>query len=211
MTILPKYVSLLVGLWELLFKIGILVSRLKLSRDSGFSSKIDTIPPNSGRLDSLQGFLGGPGDVSPEKIRNLRSSNCWKCTEMVNLTVTVLFLYHFKYFTISSGGPFFVLGGRGGGGVRAHPAHPPPLPTGLPFMNTTSFFSQFLDSKAVKVSTNKLSDFSYWIYLRAFLYTWHMSVPSLVSGTSDKKHNFLDYNFSAFLDMKSYYWSSLKS
>ena len=67
MTILPKYVSLLVGLWELLFKIGILVSRLKLSRDSGFSSKIETIPPNSGRLDSLQGFLGGPGDVSPEK------------------------------------------------------------------------------------------------------------------------------------------------
>ena len=124
MTILPKYVSLLVGLWELLFKIGILVSRLKLSRDSGFSSKIDTIPPNSGRLDSLQGFLGGPGDVSPEKIRNLRSSNCWKCTEMVNLTVTVLFLYHFKYFTISSGGPFFVLGGREGACAPRAPPSP---------------------------------------------------------------------------------------
>ena len=37
--------------------------RLKLSRDSGFSSKIGTIPPNSGRLDTLQGFFfwGGGG------------------------------------------------------------------------------------------------------------------------------------------------------
>ena len=26
--------------------------------DSGFLSKIETIPPNSGRLDTLQGFLG---------------------------------------------------------------------------------------------------------------------------------------------------------
>ena len=38
------------------------MSRLKLSRDSGFSSKIETIPPNSGRLDTLQEFfLGGGG------------------------------------------------------------------------------------------------------------------------------------------------------
>ena len=34
----------------------ILVSRLKSSRDSGFSSKIGTIPPKSGRLDMLHGF-----------------------------------------------------------------------------------------------------------------------------------------------------------
>ena len=114
MTILPKYISLLVGLWELLFKIGILVSRLKLSRDSGFSSKIETIPPNSGRLGlghsvrvwGRGGGRGVRGHASPEKIRNLRSSNCWKCIKIVNLTITVLFLYHFKYFTIPSGGPF---------------------------------------------------------------------------------------------------------
>ena len=86
-------ISLLVGLWELLFRIGILVSRLKLSRDSVFSSKIETIPPNSRRLDTLQGILGVPGHASPEKIRNLRSSNCWKYIEIVNLTITVLFLY----------------------------------------------------------------------------------------------------------------------
>ena len=46
-----------------------------------------------------------------KKIRNLRSSNCWKCIEIVNPIINVLFLYHFKYFTIPSGG----------GGVRAHP------------------------------------------------------------------------------------------
>ena len=96
MTILPKYISL-----------------LKLSRDSGFSTKIGTIPPNSGRLDTLQGFfLGGRGseDMLPrKKKRNLRSSNCWKCIEIANLTITLLFLYDFKSFTIPSGGPFWLL------------------------------------------------------------------------------------------------------
>ena len=45
------------------------MSRLKSSRDLGFSSKIGTIPPHSGRLDTLQGFLGGPGGghAPPEK------------------------------------------------------------------------------------------------------------------------------------------------
>ena len=37
------------------------MSRLKSSRDLGFLSKIGTIPSHSGRLDTLQGFLGGPG------------------------------------------------------------------------------------------------------------------------------------------------------
>ena len=62
----------------------------------------------------------------PQKnIRHLRSSNCWKCTEIVNPTTTTLFLYHFKSFTIPSGGPFWLLGGGGGGTPRI------PLPTGL--------------------------------------------------------------------------------
>ena len=39
------------------------MSRLTSSRYSGFSSKIGTIPPNLGRLDTLQGFLGGPGGM----------------------------------------------------------------------------------------------------------------------------------------------------
>ena len=45
------------------------MSRLKLSWDSGFSSKIGTMPPSSGRLDTLQGvfFGGGRGHVPPEK------------------------------------------------------------------------------------------------------------------------------------------------
>ena len=47
------------------------MSRLKLSRDSGSSCKIGTIPPNSGRLDTLQGFCffgggGSGGHASPD-------------------------------------------------------------------------------------------------------------------------------------------------
>ena len=49
-----------------------------------------------------------------KKFRNLRSSNCWKCNEIVNSTITTLFLYHFRSFMIPSGGPFWL---QGGGGV----------------------------------------------------------------------------------------------
>ena len=51
------------------------MSRLKLSWDSGFSSKIGTIPPNSGRLDTLQGFFygeGGGGGGSGGMLRRKR-------------------------------------------------------------------------------------------------------------------------------------------
>ena len=63
----------------------------------------------------------------PEKNRNLRSSNCWKCIEIVNLTITLLFLYRFKYFTIPSGGPFWLLDGC----VRTPPTHEPVLVTAM--------------------------------------------------------------------------------
>ena len=56
---------------------------------SGFSSTIGTFPPNSGRLDTLLGFLGVQvsGSMLPQKnIKNLRSSNCWKCIEIANPT-----------------------------------------------------------------------------------------------------------------------------
>ena len=43
------------------------MSRLKLSRNAGFSSTIGKIPPNSGRLDTLQGLLGGPWACSHGK------------------------------------------------------------------------------------------------------------------------------------------------
>ena len=56
-----------------------------------------------------------------KKNRNLRSSNFWKCIKIVNRTVTTLFLYHSKSFTILSGGPFWLLGGC----VRT-PRTPPP-------------------------------------------------------------------------------------
>ena len=48
------------------------MSQLKLNLDSGFSSKIGTILPKSGRLDTLQGDLGGErgggaGGMLPQK------------------------------------------------------------------------------------------------------------------------------------------------
>ena len=115
------------------------MSRLKLSRDSGFSSKIGTIPPNSGHLDTLQGFfLGGGGGMLPrKKIRNLGSSNCWKCIEIVNLTITLLFLYHFKYFTSHQA---YLFGSWGGGSVRTPRT---PLPTGLHIDRFVSAFWKF--------------------------------------------------------------------
>ena len=90
--------------------------RLKSSWNSEFSSKIETFSPNSGRLDTLLGFLGGPPGASiPKKFRNFRSSNCWKCGKIVNPTITTLYLGHFKFFTVPSGGPFWLV--RGGGGT----------------------------------------------------------------------------------------------
>ena len=63
------------------------------------------------------------------KIRNLRSSSCWKCIEIANPTTDTFFLYHSKSFTIPSGGPFWLLGGGGGGCVTAcAPRAPPPPP-----------------------------------------------------------------------------------
>ena len=43
-------------------------TRVPTEGESGFSSKIGTIPPNSGRLDTLQGVFGGPGTYSLEEI-----------------------------------------------------------------------------------------------------------------------------------------------
>ena len=41
-------------------------TRVPTEVESGFSSKIGTTPPNSGRLDTLQGFWGDrPGAWSP--------------------------------------------------------------------------------------------------------------------------------------------------
>ena len=69
----------------------------------------------------MTGVSGGM--LSGKKIRKLRSSSCWKCIKIVNPSITTLFLYHFKYLR-SHQADLLALGG---GGVRAHPAHPPCL------------------------------------------------------------------------------------
>ena len=125
--ILPKYISLLVGLWELLFKIGILMSRLKLSRDSGFSTKIETIPPNSGRLDTLQGFWGVPEKLEIWGLQtagnalklSILPSPCYFC-----IVLKILWSHQADLFGSWRRGV-------GGGGGACAPRATPSLPTGL--------------------------------------------------------------------------------
>ena len=126
MTVLPKYVSLLVGLWEQLFKIGILVSRLKLSQDSGFSSKIETIPPNSGCLDTLQGFFWGPGGCFPGKkieIWGLQTAG-----NALKWSILPSPCYFCNILNILRSHQADLFGSWGG---ACAPRAPPPLPTGL--------------------------------------------------------------------------------
>ena len=69
-----------------------------------------------------KGFWGVRGACSSGKNRNLRSSNCWKCIETVNPTITTLFLYRSFNLLRSHLADLF-----GSWGVRAHPAHHPCL------------------------------------------------------------------------------------
>ena len=98
--------------------------RLKSSRDSGFSSKIGTIPSNSGRLDTLQGFFEEVrGHTPPKKLK----FEIFKLLELNALKLSIL--PSPRYFCIilnllrSHQVDHF---GSWGGGVRAHPAHPIP-------------------------------------------------------------------------------------
>ena len=108
--------------------------------------------------------MGGEvsGDASPEKIRNLRSSNCWKCTEIVNLTITVLFFYHLNILR-SHQADLLVLGGGGGGACA--PSAPPCLrawwtailDAPLGFCRRRPRFRICRNSNGQKLSSNTLS------------------------------------------------------
>ena len=109
-------------------------------------------------LDSLtlcKGFREVRVHASPEKIRNLRSSNCWKCIQIVNPTTTTLFLYHFKSFTIPSGGSFWLLGGC----LRTLRT-PPPLHAYGPGVNSFNRSSRYgeswLDCKSLQNWTTRI-------------------------------------------------------
>ena len=126
--------------------------RLKSSRDSGFSSK----PPNSGRLATLLGLLGGPGACYfQEKIRNLRFSNCWKCTEIINPTITNVIFVSFKILYDPIRRTFLA---PGGGGVRTPRTPPPPCLRAWPVVNSVKrgkvFVIRMLDKvdSAVRVT-----------------------------------------------------------
>ena len=97
---------------KMIFKIGKLVSWLKSSRASWFLSKIGT-KSNGWTLCKV---LRGVGGMLPRKSR---SSNYWKCIEIVNSTTTTLFCIILNLLRSNQADLF------GSWRVRAHPAHPP--------------------------------------------------------------------------------------
>ena len=81
---------------------------------------------NSGRFDTLLGFLGCAGvcgGVLPRKKKEIEVfQTAGKALRLSILTPPIYFCYlcFFKSFTVPLGGPFFALFlGGGGGGVRA--------------------------------------------------------------------------------------------
>ena len=129
--------------------------RLKSSRDSGFSSK----PPNSGRLATLLGFWGAPGTCSfrEKKLQNLRFSNCWKCTEIINPTITNVIFVSFKILYDPIRRSFLAPGG-----AACAPRTPPPPPClrAWPAVNSVKrgkvFVIQTLDKADSAVSVTLL-------------------------------------------------------
>ena len=98
------------------------MSRLKSSRNSGLSSKIETNSPSSGRLDTLQRF--------EKKIKIWGLQTAGNVLKLSILTSPCYFCIISKSFTIPSGGPFWHLGAC---------TPPPPLPTGLKLMHSYAF------------------------------------------------------------------------
>ena len=96
----------------------------------------------------------------PEKIRNLRFSNCWKCTEIINPTITNVIFASFKIFYDPIRRTFLTPGGK-----HAHPTHPRPCLPAWPAVNSVKrgkvFVIQTLDKvdSAVRVTQTQRSKF----------------------------------------------------
>ena len=138
------------------------MSRLKSSRNSGFSSRVVTILPNSCLIwDSwtlCMGIREVRGMLPGKKNRNLRLSNCWKFIEIVNPTTTTVFLYHLKFLRSHQTG-LLALG-------TAHPPPPPPaclracdpLYSLLPQVKETSKKLRAQTSARPKVNTERFKN-----------------------------------------------------
>ena len=81
--------------------------QLKLSRDSGFSSKTGIIPPKSGWMDICKGLRGILENGPPEKIQ-IRSLQTAGNALKLSILPPSHILCNFKYFTIPSLDPFAV-------------------------------------------------------------------------------------------------------
>ena len=67
--------------------------------------------------------LGESGGMLPQKILKFENLKLLETHSNCQFYHDHVILYHFKYFTIPSGGPFWSPWGEG---MRAHPTHLPP-------------------------------------------------------------------------------------
>ena len=104
-------------------KLGYSCPDLKSSRDSGFSSKIWTIPPTSGLLDTLRGFLRGPGPCSLGK-KKIETRGLQNAGNALKLSIIPSPRYFCNILNILRPHQADLFGSWGG-------ACAPPLPTGL--------------------------------------------------------------------------------
>ena len=97
-----------------------------------------------------------------EEIRNLRSSNCWKCIESVNPTITTLFLYIILIILRSHQAERFGSWGVGGGGGACAPRAPPCLWTCLSIVNLKmTLFKKHKLKKQVQVGMQQIFEGSF--------------------------------------------------
>ena len=101
-------------------------NRVPTELESGFSSKIGTIPPNSERLDTLQGIFGGPGTCSHGKIE---ISGFETAGNALKLSILPSPHYFSIILNLLRSHQADLFGSWGGGACTPPP--PPALPTGL--------------------------------------------------------------------------------
>ena len=108
-----------------------------------------------------------------KKVKNLRFSKCWKCTEIINPTITNVIFVSFKILYDPIRRTFLAPGGR-----RAHPAHsptppPPPCLRAWPAVNSVErgkvFVIQTLDKVDSAVSVTLLPGITFLLYKRVMI------------------------------------------
>ena len=135
----------------------------------------------------------------PKQIRNLRSSNCWKCIQIVNPNTTLV-LYHFKFFTIPSGRPFCLLGVFDGPWQFCSTHLLGPLPNSRSIIIIVDYYSSFFEAALLKsTKAEKIVAFLYTIFCR-------YGYPEVLR--SDNGPQFISEIFQKYLSNNGVKWLS---